>query len=105
MVSVGLDMHALTLMRGVLAHYPSVTRAVLFGSRAMGTAREGSDVDLVLEGAVDALGAAAIAEELEELPLTYRFDVVADALVTYPPLRDHIARVGVPIYVAAQVGP
>ena len=35
---------------GVLQRYPQVHRAVLFGSRAKGTARNGSDIDLALEG-------------------------------------------------------
>jgi predicted nucleotidyltransferase len=34
------------LIRGVLSRHPEVTGALLFGSRAKGTARPASDVDL-----------------------------------------------------------
>jgi predicted nucleotidyltransferase len=35
---------------GILANHPKITRAVLFGSRAMGNFRPASDLDLVLFG-------------------------------------------------------
>jgi predicted nucleotidyltransferase len=71
---------------------------VLFGSRAKGTATPASDIDLAFEGIDDPLRAEAIASELEELPLPYRFDVKALSSIRYPPLREHIARVGVRIH-------
>jgi predicted nucleotidyltransferase len=37
-------------IREVLEGHPNVRRAVLFGSRAKGNFREGSDIDLALEG-------------------------------------------------------
>ncbi|MCB9466082.1 MAG: nucleotidyltransferase domain-containing protein [Candidatus Eisenbacteria bacterium] len=42
----GLDPRALNLIRDVLSRHPVVTGAILFGSRAKGTARPASDVDL-----------------------------------------------------------
>jgi hypothetical protein len=44
------------------------------------------------------LRAEAIAEELEELPLPYRFDVKAYDAIGYAPLREHITRVGITLY-------
>jgi hypothetical protein len=55
-------------------------------------------VDLALAGSLGALGAEAIAAELEELPLPYRFDVHALGAITHTPLLEHIARVGMVIY-------
>lgn len=88
----------LDLIRGILAQHVEVTGAVLFGSRAKGTASAASDIDLALEGIDDPLRAEAIANELEELPLPYRFDVVALSAIRHDPLREHIARVGVRIH-------
>jgi predicted nucleotidyltransferase len=65
----GLAPRELDLIRGVLARHPAITGAILFGSRAKGTAGPASDVDLALEGIADPLQAAAVAGELEELPL------------------------------------
>ncbi len=93
----GLSPRELALIRSVLARHPDITGAVLFGSRAKGTAATASDIDLALAGIDDPLRAEAIARELEELPLPYRFDVKALAAIAYPPLLDHIARVGIRI--------
>lgn len=88
----------LALIRGVLTRHTAVRGAVLYGSRAKGTATAASDIDLALDGIDDPLGAEAIASELDELPLPYRFDVRALAAIEYGPLREHIARVGQQIY-------
>jgi predicted nucleotidyltransferase len=88
----------LELVRSVLRQHPEVVSATLFGSRSKGTHTPRSDVDLALAGPLEALGAEAIAAELEELPLPYRFDVHALAAITHAPLLAHIARVGMVIY-------
>jgi predicted nucleotidyltransferase len=88
----------LELVLSVLRQHPEIESATLFGSRAKGTHSDRSDVDLALAGSLGALGAEAIAAELEELPLPYRFDVQALTAITYPPLLEHIERVGKVIY-------
>jgi uncharacterized protein len=88
----------LSLIRGVIECHPEVTGVILFGSRAKGTAKPSSDIDLALVGPRSALAAEAIASELDELPLPYRFDVVALAELPRGPLLDHIERVGIRIY-------
>ena len=98
MENAGLDPRALQLVCGVLARHPAVTGAILFGSRAKGTASPASDIDLALEGIQDPLQAEAIASELEELPLPYIFDVKALTAIRSRLLRDHIERIGVRIY-------
>lgn len=96
--NTGLTPHELSLIRDVLSKNRAVTGAILFGSRAKGAAEPGSDVDLALEGIEDPLQAEAIAAELEDLPLPYRFDVKALLAIGHQPLREHIERVGVRIY-------
>lgn len=98
MKRIGLSDLELSLIRSALARHKEISGAVLFGSRAKRAASSSSDVDIALEGIDDELRAEAIASELEELPLPYRFDVRALAAIRYSPLRDHIARVGVRIY-------
>jgi predicted nucleotidyltransferase len=88
----------LELVLSVLRQHPEIESAILFGSRAKGTHSDRSDVDLALTGSLGALGAEAIAAELEELPLPYRFDVHALAAITHTPLLEHIERVGIEIY-------
>lgn len=93
-----LEPFELELVRLVLRRHPEVETTTLFSSRAKGTHAPGADVDLALTGPLGALGAAAIAAELEELPLPYRFDVHALAAISYAPLLEHIEWVGQVIY-------
>jgi predicted nucleotidyltransferase len=98
MASIGLTDREMDLIRGVLKRHGEITGAVIFGSRAKGTASPASDIDLALEGIGDELAAEAIAAELEDLPLPYRFDVKAMAAIQSQALREHIDRIGVKIH-------
>jgi predicted nucleotidyltransferase len=53
-------------------------RIFLFGSRAAGSARKSSDIDIGIEGpaAVPSPALAAIQDELEEAPTLYTIDIV-----------------------------
>ena len=93
--------HEISLVRDVFSRHAEVSTAILYGSRVKGTHSQRSDVDLALTGDVTPLEAEAIAGELDELPLPYRFDVQPVARITHPPLREHIERVGICIYRAA----
>lgn len=85
-------------IRSVFQRHAEVKTVKLFGSRAKGTHRPQSDVDLAVWGDVDELGAQAIAAELDELPLPYRYDVVSFTSIRLQALRDHIERVGIQIF-------
>jgi predicted nucleotidyltransferase len=98
MERVGLNDRELNLILGVLSRHKEIISVILFGSRAKGTASPASDIDLAIDGIDDPLQAAAIASELEDLPLPYRFDVKALRCIKSQPLREHIERVGVKIY-------
>ena len=99
--STGLTPSEWWLILGVLDSDAAIEGAILFGSRAMGTACPSSDIDLALEGSLDRLHVAHIAAMLDELPLPYLFDVVALATLDHHPLRDHIAQDGLRVYSAA----
>lgn len=88
----------LDMVRSVFRLHPEVKTATLFGSRAKGTHSDRSDVDLVVAGAVEPLRAEAIASELDELPLPYRFEVQSLDHIQHRPLLEHIKRVGILIY-------
>ena len=94
----------LALLHSVFRHHPEITAVKLFGSRAKGTHLPQSDVDLVIScfGVTDALQAEAIAAELDELPLPYRYDVKPFHTIKLRPLREHIERVGITLYPEAE---
>ena len=85
-------------LQSVFKRHPEITEVRLFGSRAKGTHAAHSDIDLALWGSVDGLQAQAIAAELDELPLPYRYDVQAFNAIRFGPLRKHIERAGIQIY-------
>ena len=85
----------------ILGRHPNVRRAILFGSRAKGTHRPYSDVDLAIFGPLGPLDGEAIALDLEDLLLPYKFDVVPMAQLEHAALREHIERVGIVIFGAS----
>jgi predicted nucleotidyltransferase len=75
----------------VLRLHPEVKEALIFGSRAMGNYKPGSDIDIVLKGRVsEALVMTVNVELNERTPLPYRFDLVAYDLLSDSPLKEHI---------------
>jgi uncharacterized protein len=84
---------------GVLASHPEVDKAVLYGSRAKGNYKNGSDIDLTLYGS--GLGhrdLLRIMTELDDLLLPYTIDLSIFSDLKHAGLIDHIERVGVPFY-------
>ncbi len=76
---------------------PGVERAVVFGSRALGSARKGSDIDIAVWGALSQRQLAALLGALEALPLPWRFDLVHVDDLRDEGVAEHIARFGKPI--------
>jgi uncharacterized protein len=97
---IGLTSRELTLLESVFQQYAGLKSVRLFGSRAMGTHKPSSDVDLALLGHLTPTDVARVQAALDELPLPYFFDVVDVATITYQPFRDHIDTCGRLIYAA-----
>ncbi len=95
----GLSEKTLELVNRVFERHPEVERALLFGSRAKGTFKPGSDIDLALLG--DGLTKKSLNrlyEEFDDLPLPYEFSLVVFDKVTDPDVLAHIKRVGTKFY-------
>ena len=70
-------------------------KVILFGSRAMGTYRNGSDIDITLLGKnLFNQTIFGIQDEIEELYLPYSFDISIFERIDNEDLIDHIQRVG-----------
>jgi predicted nucleotidyltransferase len=64
---------------------------VLFGSRAKGIFREGSDIDLALEGAeLQSADVATMLGELDDAPIPQKVDLLLKKAICHEPLLDHI---------------
>lgn len=101
----GLKQATIEKISGVLARYPQVERAVLYGSRAKGNYRNGSDIDLTLCGGADLTLNVLyrISEELDDLLLPYTIDLSIFSQISDPDLVEHIQRVGMTFYEKAPV--
>ena len=82
-----------------LSRFPEIEKVVLFGSRALGSYRRGSDIDLAVWLHPDGgQGIGAISLALDELPTPYLFDVVLYSDISHAPLKTHIDDHGLQIY-------
>ena len=95
----GLSATTVAKIHGVLSQHSEVEQAILYGSRAKGNYKHGSDIDLTLTGSglvYDDL--LKIMGELDDLLLPYTIDLSLFASLTHPELIEHIRRVGVVFY-------
>ncbi|MEA3250485.1 MAG: nucleotidyltransferase domain-containing protein [Pseudomonadota bacterium] len=95
----GLDAPTQAKIRGVFGILPAIEQAILYGSRAMGTYRPGSDIELTLKGhALNWRGLQQLELALNDLLLPYCFDLSLYEQFDNPDLLGHIARVGIVFY-------
>ncbi len=95
----GLPEKTVEKIGGVLAGHPEVKKAVLYGSRAMGNYKNGSDIDLTLVGSgLDYRDLLNIMGELDDLLLPYTVDLSILHMIDHEELCEHIQRVGQDFY-------
>jgi uncharacterized protein len=102
----GLKELTITRICSVLSSHPAVEKALLYGSRAKGNFKPGSDIDLTLCGATLTFRELGnIAEELDDLLLPYTIDLSIFDRIDNPNLREHIERAAVVFYQREDVRP
>lgn len=96
----GLKESTIEKICAVFAHYSQIEKAVLYGSRAKGNYKNGSDIDLTLCGGTDLTLTVLykIIEELDDLLLPYTIDLSIFANISDQDILEHINRVGVLFY-------
>lgn len=95
----GLKQETIDRIRGVFSRFKEVEEVVLYGSRAMGNFRPGSDVDLTLKGeSLDLKLLNKISLDIDDLLLPYTFDLSIFDQIENQDLIDHIARIGIVFY-------
>ncbi len=100
----GLSPHQIHILQDVLAPYAQViTRVGLFGSRAIGTARTNSDIDLVLYGPVSEAVVDRLHSLFDESGLAVTVDLLAYDRIDTPPLKSHIDQVMQPLFEQAEL--
>ena len=98
-VPFGLPPAAVKKIQGVFARYPQVEKAMLYGARAKGNYKNGSDIDLTLYGDGLNLGILLkILDGLDDLLLPWMVDLSIFSTIDNDKLREHIERVGKVFY-------
>ena len=95
----GLPATALQKIASVLEKHTEVETALIYGSRAKGTEKPSSDIDLTLTGpGLTFTDLLRIEVEIDDLLLPYKFDLSILSQIESVGLREHIARVGRVLY-------
>lgn len=90
----GLPDITLDLLKRYFDANPKIEAVYVYGSRAMGNYRVGSDVDLAIWSNVDTDISGAVKTDLEALPTPYLYDVTDYRHITHLPLKEHIDKYG-----------
>lgn len=97
----GLNDKVVFALRSIFAAGKEIDKVVIYGSRAKGNYREGSDIDLVFYGENLTLDIMfEIEEKIEELNLPYMFDNSIFNRIDNENLVAHIERIGKVFYVS-----
>ncbi len=95
----GLRESDLTNIVTLLSLFEQIEEAVIFGSRAKGNFKNGSDVDIAIKGNIDLATTTKLSYMLnEETLMPYKFDIVNYTQNSHEDLKKHIDRVGITIY-------
>ena len=98
-VNAGLTEIQLNKILSVFSQYDSLDMVKLYGSRAKGNYRTGSDVDLAMFGDnFSHKDLTSLALQLDDLMLAYTFDLSRFQDIESDELVEHINRVGITIY-------
>lgn len=92
----GLPTEAASQVEAILKSDPRIVSVTIYGSRAKGNYRPGSDVDLCLDAPdLDFSSLVSLEDRIDDLYLPWKFDITVRQKVTSQHLLDHIDRVGI----------
>ena len=103
----GLKESDIEAICAVFSRNAQIEKAVLYGSRAKGNYKTGSDIDLTLLGdealTLDAL--YRVMNDIDDLLLPYTFDLSIFHKIGDPEMIAHIQRVGIAFYEKGKATP
>ena len=98
----GLHQQTQETLSNVFRKYPKIVKVILYGSRAKGNYKAGSDIDITLKAPKLKLSDLyKIENEIDELLLPYKVDLSLFHLLDNPALIEHIESVGKELSISA----
>ena len=95
----GLTAQDMRTIQDILSKYPEVKTVLVFGSRAKGTYKPGSDIDLaIMDIGVKESVTDKLSSYFSDSCLPYFVDLACYSSLKDSDLKEHIDRIGVPFY-------
>lgn len=96
----GLSERSMETIRSIYAQFPQIERVVIYGSRAMGNFREGSDIDMTIfsDAPFSYDDLINIVGKFDDSSLPYLVDISDFSELKSESLKDHIRRRGKVLY-------
>jgi predicted nucleotidyltransferase len=95
MIQFGLKQEDIDKINHVFARYEGIDSVIVYGSRAKGNFKAGSDIDLtIIENSISFPKFLEIENSLDDLLLPYKIDLSLKRKITTVDLLSHIDRVG-----------
>ena len=96
---IGLSEETIQAINNVFKQCPKIKKVILYGSRAKGTHKPSSDIDLVImTDNMEFEEYLQLQVQLDELMLPYAIDLSIFKDIEHEDLIDHIQRVGIIFY-------
>ena len=95
----GVENHILQMIRSELLKHNEITDAVIFGSRAKGNYKKGSDIDIAVKGSLVSFDLVTRLKTgfNQKTAIPYHVDIVHYEDISNKDLIEHIDRVGMSI--------
>jgi uncharacterized protein len=91
----GLQQKDIDAINGVFSQYTTIEKVVIYGSRAKGNYKNGSDIDLtIVDNDLTFSQLMEIENKLDDLMLPYKIDLSQKRKISNAELLDHIQRIG-----------
>ena len=94
MDNFGLSRNTIDVLNNYFKNIPEIETVKIYGSRALGTFRKGSDIDFALFGNINSNLITKIKSEIDELPTPYMFDITDYNTIGNMKLKAHIDEFG-----------
>jgi len=94
----GLPDKTINMLNGIFVKYPGIEKVLIYGSRARGDYKNGSDIDLTIIGDISAKDKTRVAGLVDDLPIPYTCDLSILKHIKNENLVEHIERIGQVFY-------
>jgi predicted nucleotidyltransferase len=91
----GLPQDSLDKIKKVFSSHNGIKEVIIYGSRAKGNYREGSDIDMTIKGNLNHSDMVGISVELDDLNLPWMIDLSLYDKIGNEKLRKHIDEFGI----------